>query len=299
MVTANPKPATDSDAVLCVICDRVIMDYDSFCSRCMAPSELTHSVIRRGVPARFVAVLGKSDAGKTVYLGMLLDMLSKGHRGLRGFPNGSFSVAVQQQTMTALQDRLFPEKTASEADNWNWVHCEVKKEGRSSQYLDIITPDFAGEAIALEVEQPGSYPTIRAMVRKAAALLVLIDSQRTRDEGREEDYFGLKLASYISNVNAGVKGKREKKLGIPVVILFTKADTCPEAHANPAQFAAANLPGLTNYCERHFEKYAFFSSGIVGSTATVISNQGFRMQIPLHIEPRGVIEPLEWIMKHL
>jgi hypothetical protein len=230
---------------------------------------------------------------------MLLDVLSKGNHGLRGFPNGSFSVAVQQQTMTALQDRLFPEKTASEADNWKWVHCEVSKDGKGSNYLDVITPDFAGEAIALEVEQPGTYPTIRAMVKKAASLLVLIDSQRARDAGREEDYFALKLASYISNVNVGSNGKRGKKLDIPVVILFTKADTCPEARENPAQFAAATLPGLANFCERHFDKFAFFSAGVVGSTATVMSDHGFRMQIPLHVEPRGIIEPLEWIMKHI
>jgi hypothetical protein len=274
-------------------------EFENICGRCMAPAELTRSVIRRGTPARFVAVLGESAAGKTVFLGMLLDILSKGIRGLRGFPNGSFSVAVQQQTMTALQDRLFPEKTASEADNWKWVHCEVSKDGKGSNYLDVITPDFAGEAIALEVEQPGTYPTIRAMVKKAASLLVLIDSQRARDAGREEDYFALKLASYISNVNGGTKGKRGKKLDIPIVILFTKADTCPESRDNPEQFAAATLPGLVNFCERHFEKFAYFSAGAVGSTATVTSDHGFRMQIPLHVEPRGIIEPLEWIMKHI
>jgi Double-GTPase 1 len=299
MVATTSKARNGSESAQCVICDRLNSDFDNICGRCMAPAELTRSVLRRGTPARFVAVLGESAAGKTVYLGMLLDMLSKGSRGLRGFPNGTFSIAVQQETMTALQDRLFPEKTASEADNWKWVHCEVSKDGKGSGYLDVITPDFAGEAIALEVEQPGTYPTIRAMVKKAASLLVLIDSQRARDAGREEDYFGLKLASYISTINIAANAKRGKKLDIPIVILFTKADTCPEARENPSQFAAANLPGLTNYCERHFEKHAFFSTGVVGGTATVMSDHGFRMQIPLHVEPRGILEPLEWIMKHI
>jgi len=299
MVAAKPQTKPDSGSQQCVICDRVNSEFENICGRCMAPAELTRSVQRRGAPARFVAVLGESAAGKTVYLGMLLDILSKGCRGLRGFPNGSFSVAVQQSTMTALQDRLFPEKTASEADNWRWVHCEVSRDGKSNQYLDVITPDFAGEAIALEVEQPGTYPTIRAMVKKAASLLVLIDSQRARDAGREEDYFALKLGSYISTVNNSARGKRGRKVDIPVVILFSKDDTCPEARENPAQFAAAHLPGLANFCDRHFSKYAFFSSGVVGSSATVTSDHGFRMQIPMHIEPHGIVEPLEWIMKHL
>ena len=292
MVSAEPNTQQNSGSVQCVICDNL-------CGRCMAPAELTRSVLRRGAPTRFLAVLGESASGKTVYLGMLLDILSKGCRGLRGFPNGSFSVAVQQDTMTALQDRLFPEKTASEADNWKWVHCEVSRDGKSKQYLDVVTPDFAGEAIALEVEQPGSYPTIRSMVKKASSLLVLIDSQRARDAGREEDYFGLKLASYISTVNSGSNKKSQKKVDIPVVILFTKDDTCPEARENPARFAKANLPGLANYCTRYFSKHAFFSAGIVGSAATVLSDHGFRMQIPLHVEPHGIIEPLEWILNNL
>jgi len=301
MIAANTKSEHEkgSGAVQCVICDRYNSEYDAICGRCMAPAELTRSVKRRGAPPRLLTVLGESAAGKTVYLGMLLDMLSRGCKKLRGFPNGSFSVTVQQQTMTALRDRLFPEKTVSEADQWRWVHCEVNTEEKRNDFVDVVTPDFAGEAIALEVEQPGTYPTIRAVVRKASSLMVLIDSQRARDEGREEDYFGLKLASYIANLREKSSGKWRKKLPTPVAILFTKADACPDVRDNAAQFAEANLPGLTNFCHRHFAHYAFFATSVVGGTATVTSEHGFHLQIPLHVEPQGVVEPLEWIMQRL
>lgn len=302
MVTTTPRhdQTAASGSIQCVICDRHNSEFDNLCSRCMAPAELTRSVQRRGAPARFMAVLGESAAGKTVYLGMLLDILSKGYKNLRGFPNGTFSVTVQQQTMTALQDRLFPEKTASEADQWRWVHCEVTTEERRNEFLDIITPDFAGEAIALEVETPGTYPTIRAVVRKACSLLVLVDSQRARDAGRDEDYFGLKLATYIANLNSEEnEGRGQKKVPMPIAILFTKSDTCPEAEEDPARFAASNLPGLANFCERNFANHCFFATGVAGGTATVTSDHGFRLRIPLHVEPHGVIEPLEWIMRHL
>lgn len=297
MVAANTADGK-AGTLQCVICDRHNSEYENYCGRCMAPAELTKSVKRRGAPPRFLAVLGESAAGKTVYLGMLLDILSKGYRNLRGFPNGSFSVTVQQQTMTALQDRLFPEKTASEADQWRWVHCEVNTEEKRNEFLDVITPDFAGEAIALEVEEPGTYPTIRSVVKKAASLIVLIDSQRARDAGRDEDYFGLKLATYIANNQSG-SGKRQKKLSLPLAILFSKADVCPDVRENPDEFARAHLPGLANYCDRHFDHFKFFATGIAGGTATVSSAHGFRLQIPLHVEPHGVVEPLEWIMKHL
>lgn len=286
--------------VQCVICDRHNSEFDNLCTRCMAPAELTRSVQRRGAPPRFLAVLGESASGKTVYLGVLLDILSKGFKNLRGFPNGAFSVTVQQQTMTALQDRLFPEKTASEADQWRWVHCEVTSEERRNEFLDVITPDFAGEAIALEVETPGTYPTIRSVVRKASSLMLLVDSQRARDCGRDEDYFGLKLATYIANLHgADANGKGRKKIDMPIVVLFTKADTCPEATDDPVKFAQSNLPGLANFCDRNFSNYSFFATGIVGGTATVTSEHGFRLRIPLHVEPHGVVEPLEWIMDRL
>ncbi|GAB4154516.1 MAG: hypothetical protein Tsb009_31160 [Planctomycetaceae bacterium] len=253
----------------------------------------------RGEPANFISVLGASGAGKTVFLGFLLDILTKGTRGLKGLPNGAFSVGVQQQTITALQHRRFPEKTPSESDSWQWVHCEVTHEKRPKDFFDIVTPDFAGEAIAMEVERPKTYPTIRTVARQSKGLLILFDSQRVRDAGRDEDFFAMKLASYLASLQGKNGSPRWRKLKTPVAIVFTKADSCPEAVENPAEFAAANMPGLVQACERSFGNHRFFASGVVGSSVTVTDEFGCRVLVPLHIEPHGIIEPLEWIMQML
>lgn len=298
MIAQPPGKVEESAKLRCVSCGADNVDRGGFCFRCMTPLELSRSVAARGTPARFVSVLGASAAGKTVYLGFLLDVLSKGSRNLRGIPNGSFSVAMQQLTMSALQHRRFPEKTPSEADSFRWVHCEVAHGKRQNNHLDIITPDFAGEAIAIEVEQPGTYETIRSAVSNSAALMILIDSLRARDAGRDEDFFAMKLASYIHSLHSQ-GGSKRKRLTLPIAIVFTKADSCTEAMHNPSEFASSNLPGLVNCCERNFRHYNFFASGVVGSCATYVSEHGVQIRIPLHIEPHGIIEPLEWITKRL
>lgn len=279
----------------CVCCGHVSFD-SSACSNCQAPLELSRTVQTRGKPPRFVTVLGASGAGKTVYLGFLLDILSKGTRSIRGLPNNSFSVAVQEQTIGALEQRRFPDKTASEADTWSWVHFEVRNAKRPKQYLDIVTPDLAGEAIGMEVDHPSTFPAIRSMTQKSMAMMVLFDSVRVRDSGREEDVFALKLAAYIQNLHAAPKkGKNNRTPRI--AIIFTKSDWCPEAKQDPARFAQENMPGLMQFCKQTLHDHAFFATSVVGSSATMVDRYGCMEQIPFHIEPSGIVEPLEWIMQ--
>lgn len=296
-VMQSTKFLTEDARNECVCCGQTSFD-SGVCANCQAPLELSRTVRTRGKPPRFVSVLGASGAGKTVYLGFLLDILSKGARNVRGLPNNSFSVAVQEQTISALEQRRFPEKTASEADHWSWVHFEVRNAKKSRQYFDIVTPDLAGEAIGIEVDHPGTYPAIHSMVEQSRAILVLFDSVHVRDSGREEDVFALKLASYIHNLRMhGADPKRKQKDDLRIAIVFTKSDWCPEARNDPAEFAAEHMPGLIQYCEQSLANHAFFAASVVGSSATMIDRYGCEAQIPFHIEPHGILEPLEWIMQ--
>lgn len=299
MIMRVPTEQNSDISIACATCGEQVAVASGYCTCCLTPAELSRSVAERGTPARYVSVLGASGAGKTVYLGFLLDMLSKGVHDLRGLPNGPFSVAVQQQTMSALEQRKFPEKTSSDADRWRWVHCELSRRSRKRQTVDLITPDFAGEAIALEVEQPGFFQTIERVVSRSEALLLLLDAEQVRDASREQDFFAMKLASYLRTVHSKHRRLRRGRLTIPISIIFTKADTCLEAAREPETFAKSNLPGLVHACERTFSRSRFFAAGVVGSTATMTTDLGHVMRIPLHIEPHGVMEPLEWIMQQL
>jgi hypothetical protein len=299
MATATPAAETEQRSLDCACCDKLIAGRHVYCPHCHAPAEVSRTVAERGMPPQFVTVLGPSGAGKTVYLGMLLDMLSKGNRTLRGLPNGPFSLAVQQETIDALQKQRFPEKTPSEADQWRWVHCEVTATRRPRKVIDLVTPDLAGEAIALELEHENTHPVIRSVISKSSGLLVLFDSGRARDEGRTEDIFAMKLISYLANVYKGASGLAKRKSAVPVSIVLTKADRCPEAVRSPEIFAAATMPGLVQGCRRHFAKHRFFASGIVGSYAMGIDGYGRRMHMPLHVEPHGIMEPLQWLMEQM
>ena len=65
---------------------------------------------------------------------------------------------------------------------------------------------------------------------------------------------------------------------------------------DPDRFVRNNLPRLLQFCERKFSTFRFFASSVVGSSATLVDPYGCRTQIPFHIEPRGITEPLEWII---
>lgn len=291
----------------CVCCGTALPDRDGFCRDCQTPIGLSRAVATRESSQSFVSVLGASGAGKTVFLGLLLDLLSNGSERLKGLAASAFSVALQEQVITALEQRTFPEKTQSEADTWDWLHCQVttglKKKMRQ---VDLIAPDFAGEAIGLEIEQTGLYPAIRHVVSKSAGLLILCDSLKVRDAGSAEDLFALKLASYIAqsqgiDVAAAHKAKelnvKPKHKGPAIAIVFTKCDGCPETREDPEAFATNNTPRLAEFCRQTFHNYAFFSAGVVGSAGVLADRAGRHMQIPFHIEPHGIIEPLEWVMQ--
>lgn len=281
----------------CVCCGQESQVQGDQCNVCKAPWQLTHTAKLRGTPTRFVPVLGASGAGKTVYLGMLLDMLNYGCGELRGLANGPFSISLQEETIAALESRRFPDKTASEADLWRWVHCEVTSTRLPRQYLDIVTPDLAGEAIALEVERPGAHPAIQAVVKQARGLLILCDSLQVRDNGLREDLFAVKLVLYIYHAHITAElAKKRRPVPIPLAIVFTKADGCQEARHDPTAFAAANLSRLMQFLKQGFSRYRFFASSVVGSTAGMVDEQGCLRLAPLHVEPRGITEPFEWIL---
>lgn len=284
----------------CVVCGSSVIDGSvGTCHSCHSPIELSKTIAQRGIPGKLVSVLGASGAGKTVYLGMLLDILGKGTQDLCGLPNGAFSLAVQELTITSLERRRFPAKTASEPDRWKWVHCEAFSQRRPRHRLDLITPDLAGDSLALELEQVNTYPTIHSLVSNSRGVLILFDSQRVRDAGRMEDLFGIKLLTYISSLHTRPGNERRKKLRLPICIVLTKTDCCLDAVDDAQRFVTNHLPGTMQFCSRRLEQYSVHAASVVGSVMPASDEFGAELQIPLHVQPRGILEPLEWILQKM
>ncbi|MEO1615352.1 MAG: hypothetical protein AAFV88_05855 [Planctomycetota bacterium] len=285
--------------VFCVCCEEQMDPSDEFCNECSTPAEITRSVARRNARPHFISVVGPSNAGKTVYLGLLLDMLCGGARQLKGVPNGAFSIGLQEQVIAALEQRRFPEKTPNESDLWKWLHCVVTdSSGRKSKQVDFVAPDFAGEAIAMELEHPGTYPAVGHIVQRTAAFLLLCDSVEVRDNGAREDLFAMKLGSYIAQMQELQQMDSSRDLTPAVAIVFTKSDTCPESAADPRRFMENNMPRFMDYCLNNFPRHAVFSASVIGSSALLSNDMGAVARVPFHIQPRGVIEPLHWAIQN-
>ncbi len=286
----------------CVCCHNWVSESDTFCKTCQTPVGLSLSATQRHGLQSFFSVLGASNAGKTVYLGLLLDLLSKGSDRLRGLATGAFSVSLQHQVVTALERRMFPDKTPNEADHWKWLHCQVTVGDREEpeRHVDLIAPDFAGEAIASEIDQAGIFPAIRHVVSKSAGLLILCDSVQVRDAGPSEDLFAMKVAAYIAQTQdcRPEPGQGPRPDGPAVAVVFTKCDGCLEAERDPTAFANNHTPRLIEFCRQTFARHAFFAAGIVGSSGTLTDDAGRRVNVPLHVEPRGISEPLEWLVRN-
>jgi hypothetical protein len=287
------------DAPPCVCCAGQMTSLDEFCEECQTPAAITRSVNMRRAQPHFISVVGGSNAGKTVYLGLLLDMLCGGAKNLKGVPNGAFSIGLQEQVVSALEERRFPEKTPNESDLWKWLHCVVTDtSGKHEKQVDFVAPDFAGEAIAMELEQPGTYPAVSHIVHRTAAFLLLCDSAEVRDNGAREDLFAMKLGSFIIQQQGLSVSRKTRDLTPAIAIVFTKSDTCPEAAADPRRFMTNNMPRFFDYCKHNFPRHEIFSASVVGSSAMLSNEAGGIARIPFHIQPRGVIEPLHWAIQN-
>jgi hypothetical protein len=253
------------------------------------------SIVSRPTASRFVGVLGPAGVGKTVYLGMLLDLLARGTCGLHGMAQSPFTLSLHRNLIVALERQRFPEKTPVESDRWDWAHCAIYA-GKGKTAYDVVTPDVAGEAVMGELENPGTYKTITALISRCAGLVVLVDVVGLIGEGQAQELFAVQLISYLDALKPRKTGR---KIDAPVAIVFTKTDLWDEWILDPEKFAAANASALYNQCRARLERYSFFFSGIAGATSRLRDNDGQEMIVPLRIEPRGIAEPFAWMISQL
>jgi hypothetical protein len=198
-----------------------------------------------------------------------------------------------------LETRRFPAKTASEPDRWKWVHCEAFSQKRPRRRVDLITPDLAGEALALELEHANTFPTIRSLVSNSQGVMILFDSQRVRDAGRFEDMFGVKLLTYVCGLHTRAVNERRKKVRLPICLVLTKTDCCLDAADDAQRFASNHLPGTMQFCSQRLASFSVHAASVVGSVMRASDEYGSETQIPLHVQPRGIIEPLQWVMQQM
>ena len=78
--------------------------------------------------------------------------------------------------------------------------------------------------------------------------------------------------------------------------MFTKCDECPEAMEDPRACAENNTSRLVEFCKQAFSRYSFFAASVAGSSGLLADSSGRQMSIPFHVQPTGIVEPLQWII---
>jgi hypothetical protein len=280
----------------CLICEEQSPSDAVICNTCCAPMALIHDAISQKRDPCIITVIGDSNVGKTVYLGMLLDMLSKRADDFDAVPKGAYSVNLQHTVISYLAARRFPPKTAMEVDQWHWAYYQVSKRRRGARIYDLVMPDMAGEAIAAEVAAPQTFTVIRSLLEKSAGAILLVDGALAAAGSPQPDFFALKLMSYLDGILAS---RREDRLRTPVAVVLSKADYCPECFDDPRAFARTNLNRLWNMCENRFAHFEFFATSVVGALGYGSDEYKNVIPYPLHVAPRGILEPLEWTLSVL
>src|SRR5438876_11207801 len=84
--------AEQAAPIACLVCDHENCFSAARCRNCSAPMSLAHN--SRSVKTRphLIAVIGASGAGKTTYLGLLMDMLTRHVGLLRSTARGPMSI---------------------------------------------------------------------------------------------------------------------------------------------------------------------------------------------------------------
>ena len=281
-------------SVSCFICDGGNKFDAEQCRYCQAPLALTYqSTSDRKSPPKLLAVLGPAGSGKTSYLGMLADILSRQPGPLEFVARGAFSVQLQQQSIAALARRTFPVDTAIAPGDWNWMHCQVK--GRKQRRpLELIVPDMSGAALQADIEHQAS-PTIRSFLKKCAAAMILVDAERLLRGDQSPDFHAMKVISHLNELNNHRKTGWSRR---PIAIVLTKADSAEFCHEHPARFVELHAPGLWRQCQQRLAHTAFFAVSVVGASVH-IQLHGADFFLPLRVEPRGIVEPLQWLLGQL
>lgn len=284
-----------AECLPCHVCGEGNSHEAEHCRRCFAPMALTHQSSGQKQAPLMIAALGASGVGKTVYLGMLLDMLSRRSKTLHLLTRGAISIEMQQNTVFALANGAFPNKTPIEPDRWNWVHCQIAP-GRRRKIVDLIIPDMAGESMLTEITHPHTYAGIRPFLSRCSGIMLLIDPTKVRAGHQDQDFFSVKLLSYLRELDLDLKTGWPQR---PIALVFSKADQCPDCQDDPNRFAERHLPGMWRFCRERFQRYRYFAAGVAGACAYRNQSGADRVRVPLRVEPSGVVEPFEWLVNEL
>jgi hypothetical protein len=277
----------------CTLCDTGNNTDAINCRHCHAPMALSHQGGKRRTLPKLISVMGPPESGKTTYLGVLLDTLSRQSQNTNILLCGAASISLQQQVISRLAYCEFPEPTSWRPENWHWVHAQVAE--NRHRRLEIAIPDIAGQWWLVNSSHSTESEIAHAILAKSSAILMLIDARRLDAGDSEPDFLAMKM---LSTCHANFSQYKNAPIKIPVAFLFTKAENCPNALVNPAEFARLRAPGMYKLAKQFISSHAFFATSMASAEGFEFSRHGKR-HTPLRIEPRRIPDAFHWLIQQL
>ena len=124
----------------CLICNTPNPEEAILCGSCSAPMAIVHDSIAQQREPQIVSVIGDSNAGKTVYLGFLLDMLAQRAGEFEAIAIEEIHVEDRKVERRALAHRLQHRRPDLFLRPGTW--CQGCRHDRSCELLlgQAITP---------------------------------------------------------------------------------------------------------------------------------------------------------------
>ena len=277
------------------------------CRECTAPMSLTRSLMtnrsKQSSRPKMFATFGAEGSGKTVYMGMLLDILSRQREQMDFTSCDSSSVAIQQETVASLARGEFPAPTSRQCDDWRWAHCRISRRARKTPY-EIFMTDLSGQSLFDELERPGQHELIKGLFAKADAVMVCVDANRVFCGDKEEEFFAMRILNHLAQYrefqteesSKKSRRKRQNEELPPIAMILTKADECETALGDVHEFSRGMLSNLWELTQSMDNEIEYFAVSAVGRCAIRRFANGRRMHVPLRVEPKGIIEPFRWLL---
>jgi hypothetical protein len=234
-----------------------------------------------------IVVLGRRQAGKTLFISMLYWILwrSRGKLAMK---------AVQGQTHAACMENLqflqkgrWPAATAGS----RFLDFEVSYRGVSRS---LVMLDYPGEVFRRAFITNEMGPDVEELlehVDRAAALILLTDPSTVLSSDlmeRADDDFGLLKA--VERVRTSVGGER-----VPVALVLTKIDL---RHASIEKRGGAEQFIKKYYAQlvRELKEFKWFTASACGNA--IVDGQS-RPLLDAEHQPVGIVEPLEYVVQYL
>jgi hypothetical protein len=288
---------TNQHRLECFLCGKANSLNVTECGECMAPMDISETAADGRIP-RIFTMIGAPGVGKSVYLGMLLDSLARQRDRSEVTCFGPSASQLQQSVVSALTRGEFPNEEANL--DWTWAHCQLSRSTRKTP-LEIYLPDFPGLAIIEDYENRRSWPAIRQAIAKSAGAMLFVDGAAASRGDKDEEFFALQLLRHYTTIRKQEprdleSRPRKGQADSNVAIVFTKADQSDECLQRTEEFARGQLPGLWQFCQDQFPCHKFFAATVVGACVTVKDCLGYKTEVPLRVEPQGILEPFRWLL---